>query len=26
MPPPTNNIGVLAGTYVIPAIHVETMR
>ena len=22
--PPTNNIGVLAGTYVIPAIHVET--
>ena len=21
--PPTNNIGVLAGTYVIPAIHVE---
>ena len=22
--PPTNNLGVLAGTYVIPAIHVET--
>jgi carbon-monoxide dehydrogenase large subunit len=22
--PPTNNIGVLAGTYVIPALHVET--
>ena len=22
--PPTNNIGVLAGTYVIPAMHVET--